>query len=232
MKALEKLLHFFRGDGLHRHALRQAFGKRMVGDHMALMSGGIIPTESFQGRNRLLQQLRRFAVGCARRQMVPLGFQLVHLRPNLVFPGEQCRMADDHADPSPGQFFSQHPGAGMVFLAFNPLADPHVMIHGHQQHVLARQNHVPGQERAFLALGVFFHLHQHVLPRQKRRGAVDLMKALLFPNGQKAVLGKAQLHECRLDLRQHPFHPAQKQRAHQTFASGFLLRVFQQTVFA
>ena len=106
------------------------------------------------------------------------------------------------------------------------------MIHGHQQHVLARQDHVPGQERAFLALGVFFHLHQHVLPRQKRRGAVDLMEALLLPNGQKAVLGKAQLHECRLDLRQHPLHPAQKQRAHQTFASGFLLRVFQQTVFA
>ena len=141
-------------------------------------------------------------------------------------------MADNHADPSPGQLFAQHPGAGMVFLAFNPLADPHVMIHGHQQHVLARQNHVPGQERAFLALGVFFHLHQHVLPRQKRRGAVDLMKALLFPNGQKAVLGKAQLHECRLDLRQHPFHPAQKQRAHQTFTRSFLPRVFQQAFFA
>ena len=232
MKALEKLLHFFRGDGLHRHALRQAFGKRMVGDHMALMSGGIIPTESFQGRNRLLQQLRRFAAGCARRQMVPLGFQLVHLRPNLAFPGEQCRMADDHAHPAPGQLFAQCPGASMVFFALDALADPHMAVHRHQQHVLARQDHVPGQERALLALGVFFDLHQHVFARQKGRGAVGLMEAFLLPNGQKAVLGQPQLHKRGLDLGQHPLHPAQKQRAHKTFAGGFFLRVFQQTVFA
>ena len=141
-------------------------------------------------------------------------------------------MADDHAHPAPGQLFAQCPGASMVFFALDALADPHMAVHGHQQHVLARQDHVPGQERALLALGVFFDLHQHVFPRQKGRGAVGLMEALLLPNGQKAVLGKAQLHECRLDLRQHPFHPAQKQRAHQTFTRSFLPRVFQQAFFA
>ena len=88
LQAIPAFFHFFRGNLLHRHALRQAFGKRPVGQHRALMPGGIIPAEGFQGRNGLLQKLRRFAAGYARRQPVPLGFHFFHFRPDLAFPGE------------------------------------------------------------------------------------------------------------------------------------------------
>ena len=104
MKALEKLLHFFRGDGLHRHALRQAFGKRMVGDHMALMSGGIIPAEGFQGRNGLLQKLRRFAAGYARRQPIPLGFHFFHFCSPVLF----SKLHGNHESDSKGDKTCDH----------------------------------------------------------------------------------------------------------------------------
>ena len=176
-----------------------------------------------KGRSfHVLRMLLNFAPSLP--QGLCFGLHLRHRR-------KECGVTNDDPETAVRNALAHLPRAGAVIFIRYAAAEAHKAVLGHEQHILPRQADIACQKGALLALGVLFHLHQHILPGQKRRVSAGTVIAFSLAQGQKTILCKPQLDKRCLHVGQYALYPAQEHRAHQAFRARVLLIELQKARF-